>query len=115
MLLLFFMLTTQFIRMEVLNLSLVGDGGHKKDVVGYKPVVVTLVGLGRFVMDGSEFILLYLKDSISPVLEKNKAAPIILVSKAEAPVQDIVTAMDYIRQSGGTNISIAEDTQSAGK
>ena len=115
-LLMFFMLTTQFIRMEALNLSLMGSGGA--DLQGAKeekPVVITLIGSGKFVFEGREFSLLFLKDKIKPFLEANQANPVIIYSREAAMVQDVVTAMDYIRVIGGTNVSVAEDSEDAGK
>ncbi len=115
-LLMFFMLTTQFIRMEGLNLSLMGSGGA--DLQGAKeakPVVITLIGSGKFVFEGREFSLLFLKDKIKPFLEANQASPVIIYSREAALVQDVVTAMDYIRVIGGTNVSVVEGSEDAGK
>lgn len=110
-LLLFFMLTTQFVHMEILNLSLSGDkkngGGN---VTGRNPaIIVTLTGSGNFMLNNNEFNLLQLKEKIKPLLEKGKDNDIMLISRKEAPVQDVVTAIDYIKIAGGRNISIAED------
>lgn len=115
-LLLFFMLTTQFIRMEVINLNLSGNkAAQSQEIAEDKSIIITLAGSGRFMFEGEEFSLLYLKDKIRPLLQKNNANSIVIFSKDQASVQDVVTAMDYLRSIGGTNISIAEDDDNAGE
>jgi len=39
----------------------------------------------------------------------------VVSSKKTASVQDVVTAIDSIKSSGGKNISLAEDIENAGK
>ena len=109
-LLLFFMLTTQFVHMEILNLSLSGDNkGAVKGAPKNAAIIVTLTGSGRFIINGNEFNLLQLKEKIKPLLGKSAEKDIMIVSKKKASVQDVVTAIDYIKAVGGRNISLAED------
>ena len=115
-LLLFFMLTTQFVHMEIINLSLAGNSGDTETKTSNnKTITVTLIGESKFSLNGDEFNLLELKDKIKPLLDKTADIDIIIVSKKEAMVQDVVTAIDYIKSIGGKNISLAEDSQHAGK
>ena len=110
------MLTTQFIHMEILNLNLSGNTSEKpKPASARPPLIVTLTGSGNFILEGSEYNLLQLKDKMKPLLEKNKENDILLVSKKIASVQDVVTAIDYIKNAGGKNISLAEDKENDGK
>ena len=109
-LLLFFMLTTQFIHMEILNLNLTGDSGNAANQTSKNnPIIITLTGAGNFSFEGNEFNLLQLKEKVKPLLEKN--TNIMITSKKEASVQDVVTAIDYIQAVGGKNISLAEDIE----
>ena len=114
--LLFFMLTTQFIRMEVLHLDMFGNKNTGAAQEQNKTAItISLIGGGMFELSDSEFNLLQLKDKMKPLLEKNPDSPIILRSKSKAEVQDVVTAMDFINAVGGKNISVEEDTSDAGE
>ncbi len=108
-LLLFFMLTTQFIHMETLHLSLSGDEDTSRPIASNFAIIVTLTGKGNFVLNGKEFNLLQLKDKIKPLLGNEGEKDVVIVSKKIASVQDVVTAIDYIKAVGGKNISLAED------
>ena len=109
-LLLFFMLTTQFIHMEILNLNLSGDvKGASKSDTKKASIIITLTGSGKFILDGNEFNFLQLKEKIKPLLKDSPEKDIMIVSKKKADVQDVVTAIDYIKSVGGKNISLAED------
>lgn len=109
-LLLFFMLTTQFIHMEILNLSLSNDAATlAKPITNNSAIIITLTGKGNFMLNEKEFNLLQLKDKIKPLLEKQEEKNIVIISKKNAVIQDVVTAIDYIQAVGGKNISLAED------
>jgi len=109
-LLLFFMLTTQFLHMEILNLSISADGKSSNLSPTKKPILkITLIGSGKFTINGNEFNLLQLKEKIKPLLDGPDEKDIIVVCKKSADVQDVVYAIDYIKAVGGKNISIAED------
>ncbi len=115
-LLLFFMLTTQFLHMEILNLNLSNDSKDSESgAAKSKTILVTLTGSGKFLLDGKEYNLLQLDEKIKPLLEKFTEAEIVVSSKKTASVQDVVTAIDSIKSSGGKNISLAEDIENAGK
>lgn len=116
-LLLFFMLTTQFVRMQVLNLSVAGSGNKQAETTteDKNSITITLPGEGRFIMDGQEFNLLQLKDKIQPLLKDSPNSTFTLLSRHEANIQDVVSAMDYIKSVGGNNISIEEDAADAGE
>lgn len=109
-LLLFFMLTTQFTHMEILNLSVVSNNkGGGKAVKNNPTITITLIGDKKFSFRGSEFNLLQLKERIKPFLENAEEKDIMIMNTNKSSVQDVVTAIDYIRAVGGKNISIAED------
>lgn len=115
-LLLFFMLTTQFIQMEVLHLNLSGKSSQNEPSTdGKAAITITLVGGGRFMLEGGEFNLLELKDKLKPKLGEYPEGQIIISSRIKASVQDIVSAMDYIKAIGGNNISVQEESSDAGK
>jgi|GEM_PF-5005160 len=109
-LLLFFMLTTQFIHMEILNLNISADGKNTENQTIKKPIIkITLVGSGKFNLNGNEYNLLHLKEKLKPLIEGPDEKDIIAACKKKANVQDVVSAIDYIKEVGGKNISIAED------
>jgi biopolymer transport protein ExbD len=109
-LLLFFMLTTQFIHMEILNLNVSEAGKTKTNEGSQKPVIIiTLTGDGKFTLNGNEYNLAQLQEIISPKLEHPFLTEIIVNCLENAKVQDVVTAIDSIKLAGGQNISIAED------
>lgn len=109
-LLLFFMLTTQFVRMEILNINIAGNnevvpGNSVKD----SDIIIILLGKSRFSIAGNEFNLLQLKEKLKPILDKATNKNIIIISKPQAVVQDVVSAIDYIKAVGGKNISLAQE------
>jgi len=64
-LLLFFMLTTQFLHMEILNLNLSNDSKDSESgAAKSKTILVTLTGSGKFLLDGKEYNLLQLDEKI---------------------------------------------------
>ena len=114
-LLLFFMLTTQFIHMEILNVNFsdtteIGTNNSEDN----QSVIITLTGNNKFILDGNEFSLIQLQEKVKPLIDKNPTTDITLLSKQETIVQDIVTAIDSIKAVGGINVSVAED-ENAGK
>lgn len=109
-LLLFFMLTTQFIHMNALHLSVSTSVSDSESLnKNTDAIVIKLIGSNQFVIDGRKFDLLQLQEKIKPLLNKNKESDITLLSKKEVVVQEIVMAIDYIKAAGGKNISLAED------
>jgi biopolymer transport protein ExbD len=109
-LLLFFMLTTEFIKMEIIKLNISGDiKANNNQAVKKSIVKIILTGANKFILNGSEYNLLQLKDKIKPLIDGTDEKDIILVCKKNSDVQDVVSAIDYIKAVGGKNISIAED------
>ena len=110
-LLLFFMLTTQFLHMEILNLNLAGDaaGIGNKNNQKTALITITLTGGGIFVLNGNQFNLLQLKEKIKPLLDASEEKDVVVIAKKKALVRDVVTAIDYIKSVGGVNVSLAED------
>ncbi len=109
-LLLFFMLTTQFVRTENINLNLAGNISNQPAQNVTNTIIVKLSKPGRFSIGRSEFPIQQLGDKMKAILTKEKEEnEIILVTQKSISVQDLVTAMDYIKQAGGKNISISEE------
>ena len=109
-LLLFFMLTTQFIHMERLNLNISpGNQIANSDSAPEAKIKIILIGDGKFTLNGREFNLLQLREKIKPLLEDASERNIIIACKNKAYLQDVVLAIDYIKAAGGKNVSIAED------
>ncbi len=115
-LLLFFMLTTQFVRTENINLNLAGNISNQTKQNGSSAIIVKLIKPGRFAIGGSEFQIQQLRDKIKAILTKEKEeVAIILVTKKGISVQDLVTAIDSIKNAGGKNISISEEVANASR
>lgn len=108
LLVLFFMLTSKFMVSEMLDMSLTTlEGGG--EVSSSAAVVITLTGDGNFALAGQAYPLAELQTRVHQALESAGTEDIVLVSHKGVTVQQVVTVMDEIKQSGGRNISMAEE------
>lgn len=128
-LLLFFMLTTQFVKMGALELSFseklpskslqktqqnqeasvaTGEETAMKTGSGNSNagmLKIYLKGGGNFILNNIEFSLFELREKIEPLIRSQSNRNIVVVTTNEAEVQDLVTAMDVIKSVGGRNLS----------
>ncbi len=90
-----------------LNVSTVEDSSKNKE--NQQPaIIIELQPKSKFVMDGQTYGMDELGNRLGKMLQADKGREVVLTSKDNVSVQDMVTAMDRIRQSGGSNISLAK-------
>lgn len=108
-LLLFFMLTTQFVHISAMRLNIMGITSENEEKADDGVIVITLIGGNKFIIEGNKFNLFQLQERIGLLLNNNKEKSIAIIIQNGVVVQEIVSAMDYIKMAGGKNISISED------
>lgn len=109
LLVVFFLLTSKFVTAEIvdLNLSTVEKRSNVKKTED--ALIVALAPGGKFILFNKEYPLDNMTKKISQMIEGNKARDIVLTSQKGVTVQDMVTAMDQIKASGGYNISLSDE------
>ena len=106
LLVVFFMLTSEFITSQVfdLNVSSISDKNQVQDTDG--AIVISLTKGNQFILNGNSFDISRLKSKIGSLVKEDKERSIILASNDGVNVQSLVSAMDQIKKSGGVNISL---------
>lgn len=105
LLLVFFMLTSTFLRPEAIDLQLPESASAEPSE--QTRISVVLDRDGRVLLNGDPVPLDRLRVSIEPLLEKGGDQAITLKSDAHTRVQRLLKVMDEIRAAGGTNIALA--------
>jgi len=105
LLLVFFMLTSTFIRPEAIELEL--PESSSANTVGTTPITVALNPTGELTLNGDLITLEELPTLIPPLLKQHSDAPVTLKSDAETQIQTLLKVMDEIRKAGSTNIALA--------
>jgi biopolymer transport protein ExbD len=107
LLVVFFLLTTKFVTSEIidLNISTISNDIKNSDS---NALVIILSDNNKFLLADKEYNLDHLKKIISPILSTDKNKNIIIMNNEGVTIQNIVTAMDQIKASGGYNISIGK-------
>lgn len=105
LLLIFFMLTSTFLKPEAIELEL--PKSSSSNISEITPIVVSLSKTGLLALNEKSIELEQLKIAIIPLLKQHNNASIILKSDAGCEVQQLLGVMDEIRNAGGSNISLA--------
>lgn len=110
LLVVFFLLTSEFVVSEVveMNLSTIKGEESADTEKQSKAVLVVLVEGGRFMLAGKEYSLDSLTEVVGKEIEGDKDKSIIVVNKEGVSVQNLVTTIDGIKSVGGYNVSIVE-------
>ena len=109
LLLLFFMVSTSFIRESSLKVNLPEATGEAM-VEQEKPVDIVIQADGQFLINGAllpELTKERLQDMLKAVVGDNEDPHIIISADADAHYQHIVTAMDTAQQMGYTKLTLA--------
>lgn len=109
LLLLFFMVSTSFIRESSLKVNLPEATGEAM-VEQEKPVDIVIQADGQFLINGAllpELNKERLQDMLKAVVGDNDDPHIIISADADAQYQHIVTAMDTAQQMGYTKLTLA--------
>lgn len=106
LLIVFFMLTSNFALNEAIDLSITSTQ-EARSTTDDDTLVLTLLDNQQFALAGKTYTLSSLKRHIVPILGNYQQ--ILIVSKQGVSVQTVVTTMDTLSMAGGTNISLAKD------
>ena len=110
LLVVFFLLTSKFVTAEIVDLTLSTISSGKKSTTPKESLIVILEPKGKFLLSGKEYALSELKTQVEPLIKDNKDKDIVLVGKKGVTVQDMITAMDEIKASGASNISLSDSS-----
>lgn len=109
-LMLFFMLTTHFATDKALHLTMapLKSLSSLKQQRADTQILIFLEEGQNFRLAKGQSIapLMVLPQALAPYLKASPAYTFTLIPQKGVPVQDIVTAMDYIHNAGGKNVSL---------
>ena len=105
LLLIFFMLTSNMVKLEAIDLELPSSG--TASAVDKKLINVSLLADGSYFLDKAAISATDLTSKLKELFTADPQQAIILSVEKTADAQGMVTAMDLIRNSGGSNISLA--------
>lgn len=105
LLLVFFMLTSTFIKPEAIELQLPESGSSIE--ISDRSIIVLMDQKGQLVLNGKLIELEKLGKAIKLLLQTDRSATITLKSDSETKVQQLLAVMDAIRSSGSNNIALA--------
>ncbi len=110
LLVIFFLLTTRFVTSDSIDLSISTIAENKKDDTATNTAtIITLLANGRFTLGGTtEYKIEELGTKISQLFKNSNNKDVVLLSKSGVTVQNMVSAMDILKVSGATNISLGE-------
>lgn len=103
-LLLFFMLSSQFVRWQSLDIPLAQDAPVKTEV----PPVVLVVSAGGELRQGDMAIALDAVCATAATRWLDETRPVIVRPEASANVQQILAALDCLRSAGATRLTLAD-------
>lgn len=104
-LLLFFMLTTSFIRVESLNVNLAGPSVTTKPTRA--PVTtIDLEATGATLINGRPVWEHELQDKLNVLFAKGKDAQVLIRAEDAVDVQRLVDMMDAVTVAGGTKLAV---------
>lgn len=110
-LLMFFMLTTQFSSIGVMNISVASPGNSSASIATSEPVRITVFANKEW----------RLNDSSRTLLEKSKLArfvgveSLVVMADDSAQLQDVVSLLDALTKSGVTNALWLSNTNDNGR
>ena len=105
-LLIFFMLTTSFIRMESMEMSFPSQAEVQKASSSVLRILIS--GKNHVEMNNKPVSEAEMKNTVKQVLAKNADQSILLLSGEDVNVQRLVSVMDTIYLMGGKNVAVAD-------
>lgn len=105
LLLVFFMLTTTFLRPEALDLSL--PEAATATASEEQTIVVAIEESGRIVVNGRDAMLDDVSSTVRNLLDAGASKTITLKADENIAVKQMVEVMDALRTAGGTDIDLA--------
>lgn len=106
LLLIFFMLSTSFVKTESMELSFPNQG-KVVEAKDKEPVRIFIYSDARVFLGEKELELDDLKAELRLALFKNPERPVLIFSGKEVSVQKLVSIMDDVYLMGGRNVAVA--------
>lgn len=105
MLVIFFMLTTSFVRIQYMDLSLPGDG---KPSTGAKTAtaIMEVANNGEVRLDDKPVPIVRLEETLRDLFKGYPNRKILVKSGSDVTVQRLVTVLDTITVAGGHNVAV---------
>jgi len=110
LLLVFFMITTSFVRESELAIRLPESSGELPATTEEKELEITVMASGRYLVNGRALVdsrPMTLKSAVRQVMPEVSGKRVTISADAQASHQSVVTAMDVSGQLGFVEISIA--------
>lgn len=110
LLLVFFMVTTSFVRESELTIRLPEVSESAESVIETGQLEITVTARGNYFVNGRALVdnrAATLRSAISKLMPEAGEARVMITADAEASHQSVVTAMDVAGKLGFTDISIA--------
>lgn len=104
-LLLFFMLTTSFVRVESLNMNLAGPSVTTQPA-GKPATVIDLEATGATLIDGKPVWEHEMQDRLRLLFSKASGRPVLIRAEEAVEVQRLVDMMDAITVAGGRQMAV---------
>lgn len=104
-LLLFFMLTTSFVRVESLNVNLAGPSISTKPVAK-ATATIDLEATGATLINGKPVWEHELQDKLNLLMTRTPGMPVLIRAEDAVEVQRLVDMMDAIRVAGGKQMAV---------
>lgn len=105
LLLIFFMLTSNMVKLEAIDIAL--PNSSSSAAVDKKQINISVMADGRYFFNKELVDPAALKLKLNELFQSDPNKAIILSVEKTAEAQGLVSAMDLVRNSGGSNISLA--------
>lgn len=110
LLLVFFMVSTSFVREAEINLQLPEAGAESSSAVPAEVLEITISRTGTYAVNGRQLVNnepRTLRAAIERVIGEERDMPVVIRADGQAEHQSVVTAMDVVGRLGFANIDIA--------
>ena len=107
----FFVLTTSYINIEALSLSMLDQdtkgGKAASSVASEQPQELVLLSSGAAFLNNQLVYFGDLEDKIEAALMTHRSSPVIILCDEGVKVQMMVDALDMVKRAGGQNVKLA--------
>jgi len=107
-LLLFFMLTSSFIKWQQMQLAVSGPSAASVATSDKPPLIARLSSDGQVSLGGESF-LSHEDEALKAFIDRHEPSRILLTTDEEASIQQIVSLIDRFQRLGATNVSFNVD------
>lgn len=106
LLIIFFLLTTSFIKIQAMELGLPGKDDGKKVAEAAAPILIDVAGDGGIYWQHGLVFPEVLRQRVANALKQDKHQTIVVRSGKDVSVQKLVSVLDLIYMEGGRDVSV---------